>query len=47
MQNGTTFLAATGTFARRYGAREIEGTDLAAVQAQVPDGWILLNVTNA
>ncbi|KSU52911.1 hypothetical protein [Microbacterium enclense] len=44
MSNGTTLLAAAGTFARRDGTRGIEAADMAALRAQVPDGWVLLHV---
>lgn len=44
MSNGTTALTATGVFARRDGAREIEGPDLAALRSLVPDGWALVSV---
>lgn len=47
MSNGTTALAATGTFARRDGSRDIEAADRAALDAQIPDGWILLHVRSA
>lgn len=47
MSNGTTLLAAAGTFARRDGARDIEAADMTALRAQVPDGWILLHVRSA
>lgn len=47
MAAGTAALTATGTFARRDGAREIEAADIAALRAQVPDGWILLHVRSA
>lgn len=43
MSNGTMPLAATGTFARRDGASEIEAPDMNG-RAAVPDGWTLLHV---
>lgn len=36
MSNGTTLLAATGMFARRDGAREIEAADMSGLSAAVP-----------
>lgn len=44
MSNGTTLLAATGTFARRDGARQIEAPDMSGINAAVPEGWTLLHV---
>lgn len=44
MTGGTTLLTSTGTFSRRDGARDIEAADMAALHAQIPDGWILLHV---
>lgn len=44
MSNGTTRLAATGTFARRDGARQIEAPDMSGLRAAVPEGWTLLHV---
>ncbi|WP_298040802.1 hypothetical protein [uncultured Microbacterium sp.] len=47
MIKGAPVLEATGTFARRDGIREIEGDDMDALLAQVPDGWQLLSVRSA
>ncbi len=44
MGKGTTLLTAVGTFIRRDGARDIEAADRAALDAQVPSGWALINV---
>lgn len=44
MGKGPTLLAAVGTYVRRDGVREIEPADRAALDAQVPDGWILLTL---
>ena len=44
MSNGTTLLAAAGTFARRDNAHDIEAVDMATLRAQVPSGWELLHV---
>ncbi len=44
MSNGTTLLSAAGTFARRDNTHEIEAVDMASLRAQVPTGWVLLNV---
>lgn len=47
MQNGTTLLAATGTYARRDGAREIKASDHVSLDAQIPEGWALVTVRSA
>lgn len=44
MGKGTTLLTAVGTFVRRDGARDIEATDRAALDAQGPAGWTLITV---
>lgn len=44
MSNGTTTITATGTFARRDGAREIEADDMAALRGKVPEGHLLVSV---
>lgn len=44
MGKGTDTLTASGTYSRRDGVRDIEADDMAALRAQVPDGWILLHV---
>lgn len=42
MIKGSTALAATATYQRVDGVREIEADDRAALAAMVPDGWIML-----
>lgn len=44
MIKGSTELKATATFRRRDGQRDIEADDRAALDAQVPDGWELVNL---
>ena len=44
MAKGTTALSATATLARRDAVREIQAEDMAALRAQVPEGWQLLSV---
>lgn len=44
MGKGTTLLTAVGTYVRRDGVREIEASDRAALDAQVPDGWALITI---
>jgi len=36
-------MAATGTFSRVDGVREIEAEDMASLKARVPDGWVMLS----
>lgn len=47
MIKGAAILKAVGTFARRDQVTEIQGEDITALQAQVPEGWQLLNVRSA
>lgn len=47
MLKGSAAIETTGTFARRDGIREIEGETLAALEAQVPEGWQMLSVRSA
>lgn len=47
MVKGAAVLKATGTFARRDQVQEIEGADMDALHAQVPEGWELLSVRAA
>lgn len=44
MLKGSTLLKAPATIERRDGLIEIEGEDLAAVRANLPDGYKLLSV---
>ena len=44
MIKGAAILKAVGTFARRDQVTEIEAEDMAALEAKVPEGWLLLNV---
>ncbi len=44
MIKGSTKLTATATFERRDGLRDIEADDRAALDAQVPEGWRLVNL---
>ncbi|GAA3650605.1 hypothetical protein [Microbacterium marinilacus] len=44
MPKGSTMLTAVGRMARWGETREIQGADVAALEAQVPDGWALLSV---
>ena len=44
MAKKDTVLTAEGTIVRRDGVREIEAEDMAALEAQVPDGYALLSV---
>ncbi|WP_431798588.1 hypothetical protein [Microbacterium kunmingense] len=44
MRAGSASLSALATFARRNEVREIEADDMAALEAQVPEGWQLLSV---
>lgn len=44
MIKGSTELKATATFHRRDGGRDIEADDRAALDAQVPEGWRLVNL---
>lgn len=37
----------TGKFERRDEPREIEANDMAALEAKVPDGWLMLSVRKA
>lgn len=39
-------ITAIATYAVREPIREVEGTDLDALRAKVPDGWELLSVTS-
>lgn len=45
--NGTTTTTASRTSSRRDGARDIEAADVAGLRAQVPGGWVLLQVRSA
>lgn len=47
MIKGAAVLKSVGTFARRDQVTEIEGDDIAALQAKVPEGWQLLNIRSA
>lgn len=44
MLKGEAKMAATGTFSRVDGVREIEAEDMAALKAKVPAGWRMLSV---
>lgn len=44
MAKGTTTMTATAVFERRDGLRDIEADDMPALEAKVPDGWLLLSV---
>ncbi len=44
MTKGTITVTAVATIVRRDGGREIEAEDMAALQAQVPEGWQLVYV---
>ena len=44
MRKGSITLDTTGTFEERGALQEVEGPDLDAIRAQVPDGWQLLSV---
>lgn len=44
MLKGEAKMAATGTFTRIDGIREIEADTMAALEAQVPEGWRMLSV---
>lgn len=44
MTNGTPVRSVEGKFERRDGEREIEADDMAALEAQVPEGWQVLSV---
>lgn len=44
MLKGEAKMEATGTFQRVDGVREIEAEDMAALEAQVPEGWQMLSV---
>jgi len=44
MIKGSTKLTATARFERRDGLRDIEADDRAALDAQVPEGWRLVNL---
>lgn len=44
MRKGSITLDTTGTFEARGEVTEIEGQDLDALRAQVPEGWRLLSV---
>lgn len=46
MAAGSSALTATGTFKRVDGTREIEATDMAGLEAQVPEGWQILSLQN-
>lgn len=47
MLKGEAKMAATGTFSRVDGIREIEADDMASLEAKVPDGWRMLSVRRA
>ncbi|OAN34007.1 hypothetical protein [Microbacterium sp. H83] len=44
MLKGEAKMQATGTFQRMDGIREIEADSMAALEAQVPEGWQMLSV---
>lgn len=44
MLKGEAKMESTGTFTRIDGIREIEADTMAALEAQVPDGWRMLSV---
>lgn len=44
MVKGSSLMKATGTFQRVDGTREIEADTMTALEAKVPDGWMLLSV---
>lgn len=47
MLKGEAKMAATGTFSRVDGIREIEAEDMVSLEAKVPDGWVMLSVRRA
>lgn len=47
MLKGEAKMAATGTFSRVDGIREIEAEDMAKLRAKVPDGWRMLSIRRA
>lgn len=47
MLKGSAAIETTATFSRRDGIREIEAVDMAALEAQVPEGWQMLSVRSA
>jgi hypothetical protein len=47
MTNGTPVRSVEGRYERRDGQREIEAADMAALEAQVPEGWRMLSVYTA
>lgn len=47
MRKGSITLDTTGTFQARGVVQEIEGPDIDALRAQVPEGWQLLSVRTA
>lgn len=44
MLKGEAKMEATGTFRRVDGIREIQADSMAALEAQVPEGWQMLSV---
>ena len=44
MIKGAAVLKAVGTYARRDQVTEVQGEDMDALLAKVPEGWQLLNV---
>lgn len=44
MLKGAQGIEATARFDRRDGVREITAADMAALEAQVPEGWQMLSV---
>ncbi|PRB14450.1 hypothetical protein [Microbacterium sp. MYb62] len=47
MKTGESVRSVEGKFERRDGFREIEAADMAALEAQVPEGWQMLYVRTA